>query len=112
MENEPLDTGVNNAKVVSIVAYLSIVGWLIAYLLNNPRSEQASFHIRQALGVNLLFIASGLCFIVPILGWIVGAAGYVMGVVLWAIGIIFAIQEEEKEVPFLGKYFQEWFQGL
>ena len=112
MSNEPIESKVNNARVVSIIAYMTLLGWIIAYLLNDPKTEQASFHVRQALGVNLFFIASGICFAVPIIGWIAGFVGYLLGIVMWVLGLIYAVQEESKEVPVLGAQFQEWFQGV
>ena len=112
MSNEPIETKANDAKIISIVAYMTLIGWLVAYVLNNPKTDQASFHLRQALGVNLLFLASGICFIIPIIGWIAGFLGYLLGAILWILGLIYAIQEEQSEVPVLGKSFQEWFQAV
>jgi uncharacterized membrane protein len=103
----------NNVVVVSAIAYLTLVGWFIAiFFLNKPKDPLADFHIRQALGINLLLLACGIVFIIPVLGWVVGAFGYFLALVLWILGIISAIRGEEKEVPLLGEKFQEWFQGL
>ncbi len=103
----------NNPIIASCIAYLTLAGWLItALLLNTPKVPLVSFHIRQALGINLLFIACGLAFAVPILGWIAGTVGYLLAVVLWVMGIVTALQGRSKSVPILGDKFQEWFQGL
>ncbi|MFT5167006.1 MAG: putative membrane protein [Saprospiraceae bacterium] len=103
----------NNPIVVSVIAYITLIGWLIsAFILNKPKQPLCNFHIRQALGINLLFIVSGFVSIIPVLGWIAGAVGYILAIVLWVIGLIAAIQGEQKEVPVLGQKFQVWFQGL
>ena len=112
MEESNHTGGVNNPKVVSIISYLALIGWIIAFLLNKPRSELASFHLRQSLGINLMWVAGGFFFIIPILGWIAGVLTYVLALVLWIIGIVGAIEGEQKIVPVLGEKFQEWFQGL
>ena len=112
MTNEPIGSKVNDARILSIIAYMTLIGWLIAYILNNPKTEQASFHIRQALGVNLLFLVSGVFFVVPIFGWIAGFLGYILGAILWVLGLIYAVQREQIEVPILGHNFQEWFQAV
>lgn len=110
--SEPYSDNRNDPRMVSIISYLTLLGWIIAYLLNKPKSEIISFHMRQSLGTNLLFLASSFCFAIPIIGWFAGIAGYLVGVIMWVLGLIYAIQEEEKVVPFLGDRFQDWFQGV
>jgi len=108
-----INSKLNNPIVVSVIAYLSFMGWLVAaLLLNNPRQELCSFHIRQALGLNLLLVASSMAMIVPLVGWIAGIAGYVITIYFWVVGIVAASRGEEVEVPFMGREFQAWFQGL
>lgn len=80
-------------KVTGIVAYLTWFGFLIAILAGDK--EGAKFHINQAL-VILLF---SLLSIIPCVGWIWG----IFMIVCWFIGFIAAINEEEKEVPVIGK---------
>ena len=99
-------------KIMSVLAYLTIVGWLAALVLNNPKRELVSFHLRQGLGVLLLFILSGFAMSVPVAGQLVGAAGYLLTFLLWLIGILGAIEGEEKVVPILGEQFQEWFKAI
>ena len=82
-----------NKKVTGIVAYLSWVGLLIAILAGDK--EGAKFHVNQAL-VIMLF---SLIAIIPCIGWIWG----IFMIVCWFIGLIAAINEEEKEVPLIGK---------
>ena len=112
MSGAPLETKVNNQKVIRILSYFTFFGWIIAYLLNNPRSANTSFHLRQSLGINILFIASGFIMIIPIIGWIAGAIGYVFGALIWILGLISAIDGDTKTVPVVGEHFQEWFQGI
>ncbi len=109
-DNSPSGT---DPKIVAIIAYITIIGWLAALIMNsNDRSSLGSFHIRQALGIYLLVAASSMVMIVPILGWIAGMLGYLLVLVLWFIGLVAALNEEEKTVPVLGEQFQEWFQSL
>jgi len=99
-------------KIIGIVAYITIIGWIVALIMNNPKSPFASFHIRQSLGIMLLFLVSGIVMIIPILGWIVGLVGYITAFVLWIIGLIGSIQGNEKTVPLIGDKAQEWFKTL
>lgn len=82
-----------NKRTTGIVAYITWVGLLIAILAGDK--EGAKFHVNQAL-VILLF---SLLSIIPCVGWVWG----VFMLVCWIMGLIAAINEEEKEVPLIGK---------
>jgi uncharacterized membrane protein len=99
-------------KVVSMVSYLTLIGWIVALVLNKSKSELASFHLRQSLGVILVFMASSFVAVVPFIGWLVGFAGFLLGILLWIVGFIGAIKGEMKPVPIVGDYFQEWFKAI
>ncbi|WP_281986646.1 DUF4870 domain-containing protein [Aquimarina aggregata] len=96
-------------KTAAIVAYITIIGTIIAYFMNqDDKNLFANFHIRQALGVNISFYILGA--LVTIFDSIlISSAFYIFILVLWVYGLITAIKEEQKEVPILGKYFQQWF---
>lgn len=95
-----------NGKTIAIVSYITIIGWVIALILNNnEKNSFASFHIRQSLGINLL--AMVLSFI-PFIGWILGIAVFIF----WVIGLFAAISERTVPVPVIGELFQDWFKTL
>ena len=99
-------------KTLAVVSYLTIIGTIIAFVLNqNKKNYFAAFHIRQALGifltaliVNFLLRDSNFDW----LDWILRVGVFV----LWIFGLIGAIQGEEKRVPLLGDKFQEWFGSI
>ncbi len=108
-----MDTGtVSEGKTIAIISYITFIGTLIAYLMNQKNKNSfASFHIRQAIGLILLGFAINYLSRFLEFGW----AGTVLStgvVVLWIIGLIGAIQGEEKRVPLLGDQFQEWFKSI
>lgn len=103
---------INDPKVIAIISYLTVVGWLIAFILNNPKSEFASFHLRQSLGLIVAVVAIRVVMYVPFLGWVAGIVAAIGTFILWVIGFISAVEGRKKRVPFLGDYFQEWFAGL
>lgn len=82
-----------DAKTTSIVAYLTWIGLIIAVCAGDK--EGAKFHVNQAL-VILLFSLLG---IIPCIGWIWA----IFMLVCWIMGLIAAINQEEKEVPLIGK---------
>jgi len=92
-------------KVVAIVSYITIIGWVVALILNNPKTEFATFHLRQMLGIMLLGLVVSFIPIINIIGGL-------FAFVLWIMGFISAVQGEMKPVPLLGDKFQEWFKSL
>ena len=95
-----------DGKTKAIVAHITLIGWIIALVLNSQEKDEfASYYIRQLLGLYLLGLI--LTFI-PLIGWILSIVVFVF----WIMSLIGAIQGEQKETPIVGKYFQEWFKSL
>ena len=94
----------DKGKVVAIVSYITLIGWVIALLLylNENKPKLGGFHLRQSL---LLFLVGIALSLIPILGWILSIVVFVF----WIMGLVYAIKGEEKELPLIGKYSQEWF---
>ena len=90
-----------DTKTTGIVAYLTWIGLLIAFLAGDK--EGAKFHINQALVIFLFEIAGGIVAAIPVVGWIVGGAWSIFMLICWIMGLISAVKEEEKEVPLVGK---------
>ena len=99
-------------KNAAIVAYLTIIGAVIALFMNNEnKSSFASFHIRQALGIFITFFLLGY----PIGyfdSWMVSSAFYVFFFILWIYGFMGALNGEEKKVPLVGDFYQIIFKSL
>jgi len=105
-------TSSDNGKTVAIVSYLTLIGWIIAFIMHsNNKTVLGAFHIRQMLGLVILGIVIsivGRLTGIAILAWILQ-----LGIIaLWAIGLIGAFQGEQKKIPLLGDQFQEWFKGI
>ena len=82
-----------DSKTTGIVAYLTWIGLLIAILAGDK--EGAKFHVNQALVIWLFSLLS----IIPCIAWIWAIFMFVC----WIMGFIAAINQEEKEVPLIGK---------
>ena len=95
-----------DAKTKAIVAHLTIIGWIIALVINSGQKEElASYYIRQTLGLYLIAIVLGW---IPVIGWIL----WIVVFVFWILSLVGAINGEMKETPVVGKYFQDWFKSL
>lgn len=98
-------------KTKSIVSHLTLIGWIIALVLNqNEKGPLTSFYLRQNLGLMLFWV----------FGWVINLAHipflvmiwYVLIFILWLISLLGAIGGTEKPVPVVGDMFQQWFKGI
>ena len=95
-----------DGKTRAIIAHITIVGWIIALVINNnEKDEFASFYIRQTLGIMLLALVLGIIPVINFIAWIIPF-------VLWILSLINSIQGELKPSPVVGTYFQDWFKSL
>ncbi len=96
-------------KTTAIVAYITMVGALIAITMNlEHKYEFARFHTRQAFGLHLVFLGFAIFLSVSFnkYAWY---ALYIFYTVLWFYGFISALNNTQRPVPLLGRYFQKWF---
>ncbi len=104
---------VNEGKNIAIIAYITIIGLIIAFVMNNEKKEPfASFHIKQSLGLALTGLALGVIGIIPILGWIINIIGIFVLLYMWIMGLMNAINGKENGVPFLGEKYKVWFKNI
>ena len=86
-------------KVTGIVAYITIVGWVIAFLAGDK--EGAKFHLNQALVLCLAQLVLSVLGKIPFIGWIAGILSLVV-LVFQIMGLVYACQGQDKEVPLVG----------
>lgn len=107
-------------KTRAIIAHITLIGWIIALVQNNSdKNEDASFYIRQMLGLFILLIglqiAAMILMFIPFLGWMLAIVIWLaqLGVVgLWVYSLISAINGKKEPTPFIGGHFQKWFAGM
>ncbi|RIV46505.1 YtxH domain-containing protein [Flagellimonas pelagia] len=95
-----------SGKTVAIVAHLTLIGWIIAIIMNSSnKSELGSFYIRQVLGIMLLGFVLGIIPVINLVAWI-------FPFILWIVSLVGAINGNQKPVFLLGEHFQNWFKSL
>ncbi|WP_426327946.1 DUF4870 domain-containing protein [Pedobacter sp. R-06] len=100
-----------NNKTLSIISYITIIGWLVAYFSGKDKADALlKYHLRQSLGlaiVNIIFsvVLTIIASMIPSLSFL-GLIGYVF-IVLWIMGIINAANGALKPVPLIGKWFED-----
>ncbi|MET3878542.1 MULTISPECIES: DUF4870 domain-containing protein [Chitinophaga] len=102
-----------NSKTLSILSYVTLIGWLIAYFSGKEKSDSLlRYHLKQSLGLAIVSIVlnialSIIAHMVPALSFL-GLVGYVI-LIFWVLGIINAANQAEKPVPVIGKVFEDKF---
>lgn len=107
-------------KTISVLAYLSFVGWILALVLNSKKLDEqkryGAFHLRQGLG---LFIFSIILFVLVTLvstivlavsfkgSTLVSMLGYAFSILILFLtltGVWNAINGRVKHLPWIGAY--------
>ena len=97
-------------KVVAIVAYLTLIGFLVAIIIHmNKKTKLGAFHLRQMLGFILTSFAVIVLVVIPIIGWLLIPVFYICMLVLWILGLVAAINGQMKPMPVVGPLYQKWF---
>jgi hypothetical protein len=106
MENINLDENREQGRLVGVLAYFWVPGWILALILNGQkRSELGGFHLRQSLGIML--------FLLTII-WFVRYSQIIFLLQLAAsiYGVLGALKYEKNPLPGLGPIFQQLFKAL
>lgn len=113
MESIENTTQVSEGKTIATIAYLTLIGLIIAFVMNNDKKNTfAAYHIKQSLGLALTGLALGLIGMIPILGWIINIIGVFVLLFMWVMGLVNALNGHEKPVPILGHKYMEWFKNF
>lgn len=108
---------IKEGKNIALIAYITFVGTLIAWSLNADNTEGrkknafASFHIRQNIGLNVVFFVLGV-LVSGANSMMVTVPFWVFFAVLWGFGLSGALAGKLAIVPLLGTFFQKWFKGI
>lgn len=100
------------SKNIAIISYLTVVGSIIALFMNSEnKTAFASFHIRQALGLFLSYFA--LAYLIGYFdSWMISGSFFMAYFILWIFGFLGALQNEQREIPIVGAFFQSFFKNL
>lgn len=103
---------IEEGKTLGLVAYLTLIGTLIAFFLNQEkRNPFISFHVRQALGLGFLYIIMGY-FIGYFDSWMITYTFWIFFGVLFFYGLLGAATGKLHKIPFLGDFFQNVFKSI
>ncbi|MGA3267485.1 MAG: hypothetical protein ABSE16_11750 [Verrucomicrobiota bacterium] len=113
-------------KTVAIVAYLTLIGFIVAIILNaNKKTKLGAYHLRQVLGLILTRIIGYICLVilmvvlavvlffmkslVILLVPLIYLAFGVFLLVCFIMGLVAAINGQMKPMPVVGPLYEKWF---
>ena len=98
-------------KTKSIVAHITLIGWIIALVMNqSDKGANTSFYLRQNLGLWLLAIAGTVLGMLTLS--IISTIISVAVLVLWVISLLGTLSGEQKATPVVGDMLQSWFKSI
>ena len=93
----------NKSNSAAVASYLTWIGFIIALLIRDKGDDFTTFHINQALVLNILGIVAGALTIFPLIGGIASTIVSAAVFVLWCIGIYRAITWSTEPLPLIGE---------
>ncbi|OOQ59419.1 import component protein [Mucilaginibacter pedocola] len=103
-------------KGLAIVAYITIIGWVVSYLEFKKRADKSAlvnYHLGQSLGLIIVSFALGIA--ISVLAAIIPSLYFVSFIisgatlVLLLLGVVTANNEAMKPLPIIGKFFEGRF---
>lgn len=101
----------NDLKTIAIAAYLTPVGWVVAYIaksLNAITEPFVIFHLRQGLGLNIIMLLLWITFKFVDL-WLIEQLVIVVMVLSMVYGALSAYHGTQRMQLFVGQWFDRWF---
>lgn len=105
-----------HTKTIAILSYVTLIGWIIAYLQYRKATEKSAlcaYHLEQGLGV--IIFAAVLGIILNIIAVISSALAGILSLlaliplIFIILGVIAANNESLTPVPLIGKFFEGKF---
>lgn len=101
-----------NNKTLSIVAYISLIGWLIAYFAGKDQADDhLKYHLRQGFGLFIFSVILSIILNVVMFSTQIYFIGYfgLISLILTVIGIINAANGVMKPLPIIGSWASKNF---
>lgn len=99
-------------KWKAVVAYLTIIGFLVAFFINKEdKSEFATWHIKNMFGLSLMYFIAYI-FSTQDAFYIPGAIFFFSSTFFWLLSLIMSILDKKLGIPWLSNQFQNWFKFL
>lgn len=90
----------------TIMAFVAYILFFIPLLTESKNDPFVKFHVKQSLGLLLMWIAALVVDRLPFV-WAAAPFLQIAVFILWIIGIVYALQSKQQAVPLVGQYFEK-----
>jgi len=99
-------------KSKAIIAYITVVGLLIAISMNKDEPHEfATWHIKNMFGLTLMFFVSVVMSYQEYL-LLLGSIFFYGSALFWLFSFIMALANRKVGIPYLSNKFDQWFTFL
>jgi len=88
----------------TVMAAVAYVVFFIPLLTEDKNDPFVKFHVKQGMTLFVAWFAAGFLGMVPLIGWIFSPVLTMAVIILMLIGIMSASKGEQKPLPIIGKY--------
>lgn len=92
------------SRNIAVVSYITWIGWIIAFVIRDRSDAFVAHHLNQALVINLLKIAGGLCVMLPRIGESLSSGIGICALILIVVGIYRAVNWRTDPLPVIGEF--------
>lgn len=97
----------------AILAYLSFIGLIIAYILNiDEKDKFVTYHIKNMFGLVIILFITTTFFNGNEFLQFIRQIAWITSFFIWAYSLVMAITGKQKGIPILTDLFQKWFKFL
>lgn len=94
----------SDSKLMAVLGVmLTIIGYIIIYA-TRKKDKYAMHYAKQGFVLFFFWTIAIILFAIPIIGQILGTIMYVLTAALWIIGIVYALSDEEKNIPIVSAF--------
>ncbi len=92
----------NRSNVIAAVSYITWIGFVAALVMRDSNDNYVTFHMNQALVLNILEMIGGVLAVFPLIGGIASGIISFAVFVLWIVGVYRAATWSTEPLPFVG----------
>ena len=92
-----------NPRNVSVISYITWIGWFVALVIRDPQDPLSRQHINQSLMIHILKTFGGILAAMPLFGHALGGVVSLAVLVFWVMGLYRAVHWRSDPLPLVGE---------
>lgn len=102
------ETPKKEGELNTTMAFIAYLLFFVPLLTDSKDDPFVKFHVKQAIVLVVASLAAVVLGVIPFLGLIISPLASIAVTILWIVGMINALTGKQKEVPFIGKFADQY----